>query len=405
MNASRFRLAAKNACLASALAVCLAAHGAARADILDYTAFGGNGFSTGGSVNIGGLVGSNGDFSPGGTAAQFDNVSAGGDWLGGSGIRAISGNVIVNGNASVSGSTTITGSLHAGGNVTTFNSATIGGSIFAGGTVTLSGGTTVGGTVNPGATPPALLTHTPVTVPASSVFSAGGPDQTVPGGGSLVLIPGTYGDLDTNINSDLFLSSGTFFFDSVSLGQGTEVFIDLTGGPISIFSVGDFTTGSNVQFFLTALGTDASMIYIESLGDIHSGQGGNLLGTFFAGNGSITTGSNKNLTGAFYASDTVDFGAGNTVNFLLATNLPPQFQPDNGNGNGTTPIPEPTSLAVWGVGMLGFWLGAKRRRRAANASPRRILSTDLAAQPRLHPRRPPATAACITCQFRAMRSR
>lgn len=125
------------------------------------------------------------------------------------------------------------GSAYAGGRLTFGQDLSVGDSlhprqIVANGTATIGSGVTIWGTVDAssvaaGSSPPPVITGgvtAPsstkfglIAMPAATVFTAGGLNQTVPAGqgNPLTLAPGTYGALATSFqNQAVILSSGNF---------------------------------------------------------------------------------------------------------------------------------------------------------------------------------------------------
>ena len=102
--------------------------------------------------------------------------------------------VVVNGAATINSGVTIWGTLDA-------NSATLGSSPAP--------------VITGGVTAPSSTTFALISMPAATVFTAGGANQTVPSGSgsSLTLAPGTYGALATSAqNQIVILSSGNYYF-------------------------------------------------------------------------------------------------------------------------------------------------------------------------------------------------
>lgn len=364
----------------------------------DFVVFGNTSVTTGSNVGapVNAPVGSNGTVSIGGgnTIGDGDDtiiLTGGGAYTGGSNVNTV-GDIIFSGNVSVGGGSTVTGSVHSGGNVTTGSNATVTQNIVASGNVQIGGGSDIGGNVQSGgnistgsnvtitgtaqasgtvtlggsssagstvtgAPAPTPLAYAPVALPSASSFSAGGPNQSTGGGGTLNLVADTYGALTTGSNATVNLSSGVYFFDSFTLGGGTDLNLDLTGGAITINIVGNLTMGSNVDVNL--IGGDASDVLFEVHGTASIGGGTDWFGTLFSpiAGKTVTFGSNTRISGAVYGQ-VVEIGGGSRLIHDPSSALFP-----GDPGPGPAPVPEPGTLALLGLGLAG--LGLARRRRAA----------------------------------------
>ena len=160
--------------------------------------------------------------------------------------------------------------------------------------------------------------------------------------------------------------------NSVTTGLGSNFDVELTSGIMSLFD----NTGGNLITNLTFLSGDTSGIQLVDgsfnaditlntlLGGanctpgtcdpyILTGSGGTLAGTgleLFA----ITTGSARITDGT--SGRPAPFAGSNFTTHSLVIN----FQ-DNGDSTTFSQVPEPASLALMGIGLLGF--GAIRRRK------------------------------------------
>jgi len=332
------------------LTVCVA--GAAHADLSPYAVFGAQGLTTNSNVVIHGLIGSGGAISLGGGTKLYEG-----------GARANLGlttasnvytdalsDLLANNDIYFGGGSQLHGNVEAGGKITSASNIDIFGDATAGSTVALGSSSLVHGATTQNKVP--APSYTPPSLPAPTLFTAGGANHSVAGGGSLTLAPGTYGTLATGSNAKLYLSSGTYYFDAISaIGGGTNVYLDLTGGNILIYSLGDVKANSNVDFILTN-GT-AENIYVETHGDFSWGGGGNFHGTVFApgneitlGESDIETNSNVNVWGALYADHIVTLGGGSDITFVESDYF----------GQPAVPLPGAVLLGLLGLSAAGWRL-------------------------------------------------
>lgn len=326
------------------------------------------GFETeiGGHTLVNGNIGSNQDLFmqgnplPGypaqlnGSAYAGRNLTFGQDLTVGSSSGPLR-EVVANGEASIGGDADIYGNLYA--DVVTLGQLTgirqVGGS---GGNVEYTTSYTPSTAIVEGSvSTPSSKTFSLITMPAPTIFTAGGIDQTIdPVLDQLTLVPGTYGTLSTSQqNQTLSLSSGNYFIDDLTVQGSFTLEVDLTSGdPISIYSVGNLDlTAQNIQLNVKGTGTGgafvpisdapdlAALIYFETHGVFDMGGENSWGGTVYASYGDINIGQYINWTGAAYAYDTVDVADHGTWNYV--------------------PIPEPTAICLLGIG--GLLLRRKRR--------------------------------------------
>jgi hypothetical protein len=197
---------------------------------------------------------------------------------------------------------------------------------------TYSAGT--GSVVEGSVSTPSSKTFTLITMPAATVFTAGGTNQTVPTGqgNSLTLAPGTYGTLATSSqNQSVILSSGNYYFNSISTQGGFDLQIDLTSGnPINIYVVGNAAFAGQQTLLVKGAGTGgsylpisdpnaqalASLIYLETrarftmtggVDATHNVWGGTVYASFLTGGSpQVVIGQYTDWYGAAYARDSFD---------------------------------------------------------------------------------------------------
>lgn len=340
------------------------------------TVNGGNEVSIGGHTSITGNIGSNQDvFMQGDPENYFPALLMGGAYAGGTltfgqdltiGSSSALQQIIANGTATINGGVTIFGSLDA------LPGSTVNG------TASVTGGVDTLATRD---------TFVPIVMPVATNFSAGGAAQTCSTAGCTLTLPpsaamNSYGAVSLTSGKTMSLTSGNYYFDSMNMGGGLTLKIDLSSGlPIYIYVVGDMNFGQNNQILVLGAGTGgnylpinefpnlAKLIYMETHGVFT--MGGNNLngiphpqniwgGTLYASDinllnpdsnneGDISIGQYMNWTGAAWAFDTISVMDHGTWNLAA-------FDPG-------TPVPEPSSLVLLGTGILGFGSFVLRRKR------------------------------------------
>lgn len=304
---------------------------------------------------FGGWLFSNGSIDVGGSAQVHGHIhSCGGDvTLSGSatiGRPTDPVEVRATGDIHLGGSTTIYGDVHAGGTITV--GGTIVGNAYAAGNI-LSSGSVSGTAVELSPTYvkdpicPDLGDLEDLELPATTEFTAGGTDVTVPAGsaGSTthhLVVPGTYGDLSSpnnqSGNTNVYLAAGAadhgvYYFDSVTFGRDTALYLNLSGTyDIRVFVVGDIAIGREIEVFVSTDGTTytaitdpgidpeiAARVYWESHGNFDLGQTSNWFGTVYTTVGSLSVGSGSYLIGSYYS------GGGHTITASTVVHVAPNY--------------------------------------------------------------------------------
>ena len=238
-----------------------------------------------------------------------------------------------------------------------------------------------------------------ILVPAGAYFEAGqlyenvvtGVGQTVSGYGSINSISGSTNFCAGGLGTcELTFQFGGFLVTSI-----TPTSIVTSGGWVN-FYVG---TGSTLNFNPLTSGSSAADIAAATDGSLwlnllgHTNLVGGFLGTLFGTGTSFGTGSDAgfgsglldvDLTGAGYANarfdtNTLADNIGGKADALFTSDFSPTAVPHPSECTGTPPtgasclagaasmrgvvLPEPGSLALTGLGLLGLGLGAVARKR------------------------------------------
>ncbi len=326
--------------------------------------------SIGGHTTITGNIGSNKDlFLQGnpvpnypaqlnGSAYTGGNLTFGQDLTVGSSAGPLR-EVVSNADADIGGGANVYGNLYAkdvdlGQNTGIRKAAGIGGNVQYTSSYSAPGNAVVEGTVST----PSSQTFGLIAMPAATVFSAGGANQTVPGSNFLTLAPGTYGALSTSAqNQKVTLSSGNYYFDSITAQGGFTLEIDLSSGsPIGIYVVGNAAFAQANTLKVKGTGTGglfvpidqaqslASLIYLETRArftmggasdNSHNIWGGTVYASFLeGGSAEVDIGQYTDWYGAAYAFDsfaTADHGKWTYV-----------------------PVPEPAAISLLAIAAAGL---------------------------------------------------
>jgi cytoskeletal protein CcmA (bactofilin family) len=97
-----------------------------------------------------------------------------------------------------------------------------------------------------------------IPLPPLPTFTAGGQDFDVPKKGRLTLAPGAYGRVKLRKKSELFLSSGDYFFKDLDTDRRVALHLNVSGGPINIHVDRELEFDARVEMIVTPGGEDAS---------------------------------------------------------------------------------------------------------------------------------------------------
>jgi hypothetical protein len=264
-----------------------------------YCVFGQYGVQMAPLAQVCGLIGSNGSVRIGGNA-KTESVEGDG-YLNLGVIGLIDGNILFNGDCFIGGNTKVLGNVDCGGSIATGVNVSVAGNVTAGGDIRLGNGSSVAGFVTPFDAP---AVYTPFVLPPATDFVAGGPGVVAGNKQNIFLPPGVYGNLKLGSLNTLYLISGDYYFDSISIGNGLKLFLDPFAGPINIYVVWDVTFGANTKVFLVS--GYPSDIYAETHGSWKMGGNSNWFGNIFAPYGDIImTGGNSTFIGKLLSGSMV----------------------------------------------------------------------------------------------------
>ncbi|MGH7131480.1 MAG: hypothetical protein ACREJO_05995 [Phycisphaerales bacterium] len=288
----------------SGLAACAVLAGVAVADpITNYAIYGATGVQIGVGSSVTGLVGT------------------------GNGIVTV-------GDATLNGTAQIFGDLRAGDAVSLANNVHVTGTVTNPGSFSVGAGSTVGSHVVAMPTLPNL--------PAATAYVAGITNQSVGNGGTMNLAPGSWNDVTLGGSCVLNLTAGVYYLHSLTAGNGLDLNVNVTGGPVTVYVVDDVVMGSTCDVVIT--GGAAGLFNVEthssSVNAFRAGGGVNWRGNIFTPNGGIHLGAGS--------------GTGGWVGYLWAGTVV-----DIEHGlDGSVPSPGAAVLA----GVAGLTVACRRRR-------------------------------------------
>lgn len=369
---------------------------------------GGGTLSVGTSASLVGNIVFNDDVEVGNGTVIIGNIDTPGDVKIGTNAQVlkdagVGGNITAGGNVNLGNGSTVEGDILAGGDVKTGTNVNVQGNIGSNGTVQVGNGSTIDGSIRYGEgdtfsqgtgvalgstpvegpdTPVNPATFAPLALPSANLISPGLDNHSVGNGGSLSLDPGAYNNVSTGTNAELFLSSGRYDLSNLTLGNGSDIYIDLSSGsPLSIFIAEDLKFGTGISMFIRSepagvfhsfseILDDLSLkpliesIYWEVHGNVQVGNGSEWLGTLFqdgVGDDDVKFGTSTNIYGAIYSTNKIDLGNGTQVHFAMADFLQPPDIQDQTPGAGA--VPEPVSAVLGLASLAALGAAATRRRR------------------------------------------
>ncbi|MCB9497463.1 MAG: hypothetical protein H6686_11310 [Fibrobacteria bacterium] len=127
--------------------------------------------------------------------------------------------------------------------------------------------------------------------------------ETVPGGRTMYLEPGAYGNLVAYPGASLNLSSGEYHFRSFSIQPGGQLSVDATRGPVRILVSGNVDLGDRTR--VEVEGGNATSLAFETLESFRIGTDAQFQGTVVSPRGEIHVYSRTRVTGALRAANVV----------------------------------------------------------------------------------------------------
>lgn len=166
-------------------------------------------------------------------------------------------------------------------------------------------------------------------IPVADTFEAGGGEDDGASDPDAPLKPGKYGALKVTDNRKVYLTSGEYYFSSISLGQSSSLrLVNVTAQKgLHVFVTGDVTEAPSVMTFVNGKAfadadlTLAGKVIWEVLGKFDqtaaaNGGSDEWFGTIFTPTGRIAFGSNSKLTGSLISGGQITAGASFTQTFV-----------------------------------------------------------------------------------------
>jgi len=189
------------------------------------------------------------------------------------------------------------GNLTAKDDITIQTKNTIQGNATAGDNIDLFGTATITGIKQDHA----VVAEVPL---PSFIYTAGGPNVTVPKNGTQTLAPGSYGTVKVNSNGTLKLSAGDYFINTLDAGATAAILSINAASPngVNIYVVNDLRLGSSAQVKLTAGTTDKVILVTLQTAKLTVGSKAILYGTLILPKAQVQFSANSSIKGAVFAT-------------------------------------------------------------------------------------------------------
>jgi hypothetical protein len=341
--------------LLAAVVACLSR--GAMADLSDFAVFGSNGIYAGVGTTVHGSMGTS-TLDPLLGAVTVDDGStiygsitcSGGATI--VGTARIHGNIVSGGDATLDSWSTVDGDVTVGHDVTLASWSTVGGNVTAGHVVDRKPNVTVGGLVL--SPVPQDPVHQESLDGVDLPPSASGPLEPLTGSFLTELHQGGYQFVNDSFSS-VTLFSGIYYFDYFMTNPDAWVYLDLSGGAITIYTEFAYL-GSRTHIVVT---NGLPQVSFESIGGLYSESNCILVGNINAPMGGVTLGPDSRLNGTVQAQ---------SVTLLDRVEVGP-------GSDAAVPAPGAVVLGAMGLALVGCVIRGRKNGDAPRG--RRLLLPDL----------------------------
>jgi len=176
-------------------------------------------------------------------------------------------------------------------------------------------------------------------LPRVPTTPSGGQALTAGMKSTLALEPGTYGAVAADWRGQLQLGAGTYYFDSLSLGDEAKITLDTSQGDVFVFVTGDMGLAWRAK-----VGRSGDGGALFAVGGAFASTSEGVLDSSLLTGGAVSLGWKSQVVGQVFAQGDVTLASESTV-----------------GGAPLAQVPEPSATGVLLVGLIGL---ALRRGRA-----------------------------------------